>query len=64
MPDTMSAGKTRRVLGGLVGAQPSDIGFVPNATHGTNAVLASYPLSAGDEIVIAARSTDRRSHPR
>jgi isopenicillin-N epimerase len=44
--------ETRRVLGGLVGAEPSDIGFVPNATHGTNAVLASYPLSKGDEIVI------------
>lgn len=44
--------ETRRVLGGLVGAAPNDIGFVPNATHGTNAVLACYPLSAGDEIVI------------
>ncbi|MBL8743740.1 MAG: aminotransferase class V-fold PLP-dependent enzyme, partial [Myxococcales bacterium] len=44
--------ETRAVLGKLVGAAPSDLGFVPNATHGTNAVLACYPLEAGDEIVI------------
>ncbi len=44
--------ETRRVLGRLVGAEPSDIGFVPNATHGTNAVLASYPFAPGDEILI------------
>ena len=44
--------ETRAVLGKLVGAAPGDLGFVPNATHGTNAVLACYPFAAGDEILI------------
>jgi len=43
---------TRAVLAPFLGVDPADLGFVPNATHGTNAVLASIPFQAGDEIVI------------
>ena len=42
----------RASLGGLVGAQPEDLAFVPNATYGVNSVVASFPLKAGDEILV------------
>ena len=36
----------------FLGSRPDDLVFVPNVTTGLNAVLASVPLSAGDEVVI------------
>lgn len=36
----------------FVGSRPEDLVFVPNVTTGLNAVLASVPLAAGDEVVI------------
>ncbi len=44
--------ETRRVLSNLVGAEPRDLVFVRNATDGVNAVLRSFPLRSGDEVVI------------
>jgi isopenicillin-N epimerase len=37
----------------FLGARPDDLVFVPNVTTGTNAVLRSVALGAGDEVVIA-----------
>ena len=37
----------------FLGARPDDLVFVPNVTTGTNAVLRSVALEAGDEVVIA-----------
>jgi isopenicillin-N epimerase len=39
------------VLADFVGADPEDLGFVPNATTGVNAVLRSLRFEPGDEIV-------------
>jgi isopenicillin-N epimerase len=36
----------------FVGAAPEDVVFVDNATGGANAVLRSFPLAPGDEILI------------
>src|SRR5579859_6866001 len=36
----------------FVGSRPQDLVFVPNVTTGLNAVLASFPLDPGDEVVI------------
>jgi isopenicillin-N epimerase len=44
----------RDVLASLVGADPSSIAFVRNATDGVNAVLRSMPLNEHDEIVITS----------
>ena len=46
--------RARRRVAGFVGADPSDLGFVNNATSGVNAVLRSLEatLRPGDEIVV------------
>ncbi len=36
----------------FVGVNPEDLVFVPNVTSGLNAVLGSFPLAPGDEVVI------------
>jgi isopenicillin-N epimerase len=36
----------------FVGARPDDLVFVQNVSTGTNAVLQSLPLAAGDEVVV------------
>jgi isopenicillin-N epimerase len=41
------------VVGAFVGARGDDIVFVDNTTTGANAVLRSFPLAPGDEIVVS-----------
>ncbi|MEN9800337.1 MAG: hypothetical protein RL653_4034 [Pseudomonadota bacterium] len=41
----------RARLAGLVGARTDDLVFVPNATHGVNAVLRSLAFGPGDELL-------------
>jgi isopenicillin-N epimerase len=47
-----SLDETRAVLGPFIGANPDDLGFVPNATAGVNTVLAALEFEPGAEIVI------------
>jgi isopenicillin-N epimerase len=42
---------SKAVLGEFVGADPEDLAFVPNATTGVNAVLASLRFEPGDELL-------------
>jgi len=42
----------RRSLGDFIGAEPSNLAFVENATYGMNVVAKSFPLSAGDEVLL------------
>jgi isopenicillin-N epimerase len=51
LPDALRAAVVR--LAGFVGAAPSNIAMVENATVGANAVLRSIRWQAGDRIVIA-----------
>ncbi len=44
--------ESRRVLAGLVGAEPENLAFVSNATAGVNAVLRSLRFQPGDELLI------------
>ena len=41
----------RQTLGGFVGARPSDLVFVTNATCAVNAVVRSWPLRRGDAVL-------------
>ena len=41
----------RAAMAAFVGADPDDLGFVPNATTGVNAVLRSLAFDAGDELL-------------
>lgn len=41
----------RAAVAHFVGAKPQDLVFVSNATSGVNAVLRSYPLRRGDELL-------------
>ena len=42
----------RRAIGAFVGANPDDLGFVPNATAGVNTVLRSLEFQPGDELLV------------
>jgi len=44
--------QSRAALGELVGARPEGLAFVRNATAGVNAVLRSYPLRSGDQVLM------------
>jgi len=44
--------EVRSVLADFVGAQASDVVFVPNATYGVNSVLRSWSLRPGDEVLV------------
>lgn len=44
--------EARRDLGAFIGSDPDDLVFVRNATEGVNAVLRSFPLAGGDEILV------------
>lgn len=42
----------RLVAGAFLGADPEGVAFVQNSTFGVGAVLASFPLVAGDEVLV------------
>lgn len=42
----------RAALAQFVGANPDDLVFVPNATHGVNTVLRSLTFQPGDELLV------------
>jgi isopenicillin-N epimerase len=44
--------EARLALCAFLGADPDGAAFVLNTTSGTNAVFASFPLAAGDEVLI------------
>jgi len=44
--------EARIKVAAFVGADPADMVFVRNATEGVNAVLRSFPLQAGDEVLV------------
>lgn len=58
LADTSGTGGPSRMrdaaaaVAAFVGASPQDLVFVDNITEGANAVLRSFPLGAGDEVIV------------
>jgi isopenicillin-N epimerase len=50
LPDLLAEARLRSAA--FVGADAAGFGFVPNATTGTNALLRSWPLQPGDEVLL------------
>ena len=46
--------EARATLGAFIGADPSSLAFVPNATTGVNAVLRSLDLDKHDELLVTS----------
>ena len=44
--------EAREAIAPIMGANADDLAFVPNATTGVNAAMASFPLAPGDEILV------------
>ncbi len=44
--------EARRELGGFLNADADDLAFVPHVTFAMNSVLRSFPLEAGDELLV------------
>ena len=43
--------EARSALGGYLHADPDDLAYIPNATHGVNIIAHSLPLQPEDEIL-------------
>src|SRR6185436_18316601 len=43
--------QSRSVLGEYLNAEPADLVYIPNATHGVNIIAHSLQLNPGDEIL-------------
>ncbi len=50
LPELLDA--ARHELGAFLRADPAGLAFVPNATTGVNAFLQSFPLAAGDQVLV------------
>jgi isopenicillin-N epimerase len=48
--------RAREAMAGFVGARSEDLVFVENATTGVNAVVASWPLVEGEEVVTTSHA--------
>ena len=54
LPDRLA--RARQDLAGFLGADATDLVFVPNATTAVNAVLQSLPLAPGDELLLTSQT--------
>ena len=61
-PDRPRMRVAAEAVAAFVGARGEDVAFVDNATTGVNAVLRSFPLSAGDQILLTDHTYGAVAH--
>lgn len=52
----------RAKIAALIGALPSEIGFVKNTSEGLNALAQSFPWRSGDSVIVHAREHPNNLH--
>jgi selenocysteine lyase/cysteine desulfurase len=53
----------RKLAAKLIAADPDDMYFVPNTTHGISIVAEGFPWQAGDNVVLAAEEYPANQYP-
>src|ERR1700712_2493285 len=55
--------EVRKLAARLIAAEPDDVYFVPNTTHGISVVAEGFPWEAGDNVVLAAEEYPANQYP-
>jgi selenocysteine lyase/cysteine desulfurase len=55
--------RVRELAARLLAAEPDDLYFVPNTTHGVCVVAEGFPWEAGDNVVLAAEEYPANQYP-
>jgi selenocysteine lyase/cysteine desulfurase len=55
--------EVRKLAARLIAADPNDVYFVPNTTHGVGVVAEGFPWQSGDNVVLAAEEYPANQYP-
>src|SRR5262249_12286718 len=56
-------GHVRKLAAQLIAAEPDDVYFVPNTSHGIGVIAEGFPWKPGDNVVLAAEEYPANQYP-